>query len=159
MERLTFEGNFCDISRCTAVPCPSGGNCSQKQVWARLKEWEDTGLTPETIDVLKKHSKMLSELCDGIGTLRVKELVEADKDGRVLITKKSDDGTCGSCDHFKRIAGTRSGTCDIKPYCSNRYGQIDKSRGTFSPAQSRKACKQYSRKNCICKMDGGVIGG
>ena len=38
MERITFEGNFCDISVCrvTDEECPFG-TCSQKQVWERLK--------------------------------------------------------------------------------------------------------------------------
>lgn len=44
MERLTFDGNFCDIAQCRELPCQHGGNCSQKQVWERLKAYEDTGL-------------------------------------------------------------------------------------------------------------------
>lgn len=44
MERLTFEGNFCDISKCAEVgfwpECKTDG-CSQKQVWERLKWFED----------------------------------------------------------------------------------------------------------------------
>lgn len=56
MERLTFEGNFCDIAQCQNVPggsfCESG-NCSQKRVWERLKEYEDAGLTPEEIQRLE----------------------------------------------------------------------------------------------------------
>lgn len=43
-KRLTFEGNFCDIAMCTAVPggsfCESG-YCSQRKVWERLKQYED----------------------------------------------------------------------------------------------------------------------
>lgn len=42
MERITFDGNFCDISQCRELPCQHGGNCSQKQVWERLKAYEDT---------------------------------------------------------------------------------------------------------------------
>ena len=49
MERLTFEGNFCEIARCKEVKCPYDTNCIQKQVWERLKAYEDTGLTPEEI--------------------------------------------------------------------------------------------------------------
>lgn len=55
--RLTFDGNFCDISMCRENPCPYGGDCSQKQVWERLKEYEDTGLTPEEIKNAKKKRK------------------------------------------------------------------------------------------------------
>ena len=49
MDRLTFEGNFCDITMCNAAVCPCGGSCTQKKVWERLKQYEDTGLEPEGI--------------------------------------------------------------------------------------------------------------
>ena len=43
-ERLTFEGNFCDIAKCREQRwgkyCPDGA-CSQRKVWERLKEYED----------------------------------------------------------------------------------------------------------------------
>ena len=42
MERLTFEGNFCDIAQCKEIPCPYNGACSQRKVWERLKAYEDT---------------------------------------------------------------------------------------------------------------------
>lgn len=49
MERLTFEGNFCDIAICQETPggpfCEDGA-CSQRKVWERLKAYEDTGLDP-----------------------------------------------------------------------------------------------------------------
>lgn len=51
MKRLTFEGNFCDIAICREQVCI--GKCSQKDVWERLKAYEDTGLTPEDVEVLK----------------------------------------------------------------------------------------------------------
>lgn len=50
MERLTFEGNFCDIAQCRNVPGGSfceDGACSQKKVWERLKQFEDAVETPE----------------------------------------------------------------------------------------------------------------
>lgn len=56
MERLTFEGNFCDIAQCYHLPCPHGGSCTQKQVWERLKQFEDTELAPEEV---KEMAKML----------------------------------------------------------------------------------------------------
>lgn len=52
MERLTFEGNFCDIAQCRELPCPNDNNCTQKQVWERLKAYEDTGLMPGDIKEL-----------------------------------------------------------------------------------------------------------
>ena len=50
MERLTFDGNFCDIAKCGEINGGSSckdGYCSQRKVWERLKEYEDTGLSPE----------------------------------------------------------------------------------------------------------------
>ena len=41
MERLTFEGNFCEIAKCLTLPAMCGGTCSQRQVWERLKHYED----------------------------------------------------------------------------------------------------------------------
>lgn len=49
MERLTFDGNFCDIAQCRKWPCQYDGSCTQKQVWEKLKAYEDTGLTPEEL--------------------------------------------------------------------------------------------------------------
>ena len=41
MERITFEGNFCDIAMCRENPCPYNGMCSQRETWERLKKYED----------------------------------------------------------------------------------------------------------------------
>lgn len=68
MERLTFEGNFCDIAQCDATPggsyCESG-SCTQRKVWERLKAYED--------------------MVRDISTDRLRELAEADKDGRLVV--------------------------------------------------------------------------
>lgn len=65
MERLTFDGNFCEIAMCQNTPggtfCETG-MCSQRRVWERLKEWEDTGLTPENINELLADAKHMTEL-------------------------------------------------------------------------------------------------
>lgn len=55
MDRLTFDGNFCDISMCREpYPCKyHDTGCSQKQVWERLKAYEDTGMTPEQIQNMR----------------------------------------------------------------------------------------------------------
>lgn len=56
MERITFEGNFCDISKCCVTDdeeCPFG-TCSQRQVWERLKLYEDSGLSPEEVALYAK---------------------------------------------------------------------------------------------------------
>lgn len=44
MERLTFEGTFCEIARCLETPGGSfceEGTCSQRKIWERLKQYED----------------------------------------------------------------------------------------------------------------------
>ena len=89
MERLTFDGNFCDIAQCRELPCKHDGGCSQKQVWERLKAYEDTGLYPESVEALKLSmmGKAISEITefDGLPIDRLRELAEADKDGRVVV--------------------------------------------------------------------------
>ena len=89
MERLTFEGNFCDIAQCRELPCRYDGNCSQKQVWERLKAYEDTGLEPEAVETVKlalaaKHMVDLETL-NNTPISRLVELAEADKDGRCVV--------------------------------------------------------------------------
>lgn len=90
MERLTFEGALCDITQCRELPCKYGGDCTQKEVWERLKAYEDTGLMPKEVTALRelfeyalKESKTLAEQFTLLKHIR--ELAEADKDGRVLI--------------------------------------------------------------------------
>ena len=83
MERLTFEGNFCEIAQCKEVKCPYDTNCSQKQVWERLKQYEDTGLSPIACEESAKIEKGLSE--GGYSISRMVELMCADKEGRVVV--------------------------------------------------------------------------
>lgn len=59
MERLTFDGNFCDIAQCQEMPCPHNGSCSQREVWEKLKAYEDTGITPESADALKRPQRLM----------------------------------------------------------------------------------------------------
>lgn len=84
MERLTFEGNFCDIAQCDATPggsyCESG-SCTQRKVWERLKQFEDKCESPE---VLAKAMDMEEILGDEYYSVdRMLELLKADKDGRL----------------------------------------------------------------------------
>ena len=94
MERLTFEGNFCEIARCKEVKCPYDTDCSQKQVWERLKQYEDTGLTPEEIKAPFTEDAMINLAAQALGVepSRLRELAVADKDGRcvVLLCKVGD---------------------------------------------------------------------
>ena len=94
---------------------------------------------------LEKIVSRLQEIEDILGDTydldRLRELVEADKQGRVKIYPRSENSTCGACGHFHRIAGTRRGTCDVKPFATTRRGA---SWGyEFMASQSKKACKRY----------------
>ena len=90
MERLTFEGNFCDIAQCDVIPggsyCESG-SCTQRKVWERLAAYEDTGLEPEdfkrtfTEDALLKLTGQLL----GVTPDRLRELAQADREGRCVV--------------------------------------------------------------------------
>ena len=90
MKRLTFEGNYCDISQCRELPCKYDGNCSQKQVWERLREYEDTGLTPEKIKAPFTENTMINLAAQALGVepIRLRELAEADKDGRLVVLER-----------------------------------------------------------------------
>lgn len=87
MKRLTFEGNFCDIAQCACTKCPYDTDCSQKQVWERLKAYEDTGLTPEEIKAPFTEDAMINLAAQALGVehSRMRELAVADKDGRVVV--------------------------------------------------------------------------
>ena len=69
-----------------------------RDLYGRLKAYEDTGLEPEAVETVKlalaeKHLVDLKTL-NNTTISRLVELAEADKDGRVLILEKeSTDGT------------------------------------------------------------------
>lgn len=83
MERLTFDGNFCDIAQCRELPCPYDGNCTQKEVWERLKAYEDAGLSPQACAEAREIEETLSG-CD-YSISRMVELMKADKEGRLVV--------------------------------------------------------------------------
>lgn len=115
MDRLTFEGNFCDISRCQNTPGGSfceDGACSQRKVWERLKEYEDTERRPEEVQALNRlfdyaltESRTLQEQLALIERLR--ELAEADKDGRLVVLPYCKLGDTVYWLHDKKITECR----------------------------------------------------
>lgn len=75
--RITFEGNFCEIARCPETPGGSfceDGTCSQRRVWERLKEYEDL----EEAGLLVRISPDAKQTLDSI--LRKENLLEEDPD-------------------------------------------------------------------------------
>lgn len=83
MERLTFDGNFCDIAQCRELPCKYDGNCSQKQVWERLKAYEDSKLSPQACAQAAEIEKQLDSY--DFSAKKMLEFIKADKDGRVVV--------------------------------------------------------------------------
>lgn len=105
MERLTFEGNFCEIARCGYPTCPYKDGCSQKQVWERLKQYEDTGLSPIACEESAKIEKGLSE--GGYSISRMVELMCADQEGRVIVLP------CKGTDKLYVVGTTQIVECSV----------------------------------------------
>lgn len=124
MDRLTFDGRFCDIAQCTETPGGSfceDGACSQRKVWERLKQYEDTGYTTEEIaklqgdlimsnakllktrEELKEHYDSISQL-DGANSslMAANEKLAADR--KALINE-----LCQYCGKYKQA---HEGACD-----------------------------------------------
>lgn len=87
MERLTFDGNFCDIAQCRELPCPHGGSCTQRKVWEKLKAYEDLGFEPEEYKRAMSADIMVraAAVALGVAAERLRELAEVDKAGRVVV--------------------------------------------------------------------------
>ena len=86
MDRLTFEGNFCDISQCEATPGGSyceNGACSQRKVWERLREFENLGYTPAALAKLVKFDEVMKRT--GLTADRIYDLIVADEAGRMAV--------------------------------------------------------------------------
>lgn len=125
MKRITFDGLFCDIATCKAAheDCPHG-ICSQRQTWERLKLLEDV-------------------LGDNYDLDRLRELVQADREGRANILPSPRENTCGKCGNFTRTPGCGYGECTLRP--------------GLRPYQSRAKCKRYTEK-ALEEMEGNGNG-
>ena len=87
MERLTFDGNFCDISQCRELSCPRNTACTQRQVWETLKAYEDLGFEPEEYKRAMNADIIVhaAAVALGVAAERLRELAEADKAGRLVV--------------------------------------------------------------------------
>ena len=116
MERLT-EWNESSYKhayypRCFKEPC-YGGGCKIKDcpfeiaVCERLAAYEDTGLTPEEIKAPFTEDAMINLAAQALGVepSRLRELAEADKDGRVVVLPcRQGDELWTYCNHpVKRV--------------------------------------------------------
>ena len=109
MERLTEKhylgtdhymkcSGSCNVDM-DCIDCPSF-DCLVE----RLAAYEDTGLEPESVEALKLSmmGKAISEITefDGLPIDRLRELAEADKDGRLVVLPcKPGDGLWAFCSH------------------------------------------------------------
>ena len=93
MERLTkWENGHAYYTRCFEKPCYGGGckleDCPfETVVCEHLAAYEDTGLTPEEIKAPLTEDAMINLAAQAMGVepSRLRELAEADKDGRVVV--------------------------------------------------------------------------
>ena len=90
-ERPLFGHHSGKRSQCRELPCPYNGACSQRKVWERLKAYEDKAKTPEEVlpkdkaDEIALKLMRLADLESLCSYTRLRELAEADKDGRLVV--------------------------------------------------------------------------
>ena len=113
-----------------------------RDLYGRLKAYEDTGLEPEAMLALAAKHLVDLETLNNTPISRLVELAEADKDGRIRIIPESQNETCGHCYNFEREPGTKHGTCAKRPHPRDRYGKIDRSK-QFIVSQSTQSCRLY----------------
>lgn len=91
MERLTFDGNFCDISQCRELPCPHGGSCTQRKVWEKLREYEDLGLEPEAYKKALVPDTVVQMAASILGVTPewMHDVVQLAKENRLVAVKES----------------------------------------------------------------------
>ena len=115
----------------------------------RLAAYEDTGLEPEDIISDTDMAKIACALHElnaykELGPIEhLRELVQADREGRIVLRSAGAGKKCGSCGNFHRIPGTKRGTCAIRQWERNRLGQTEHWRHSFTPSQSYGACRDY----------------
>ena len=116
MERLTEwnggQTRHAYYPRCFKEPC-YGSGCKIKDcpfetaVCERLAAYEDTGLTPEEIKAPFTEDAMINLAAQALGVEadRLRKLVEADKDGRVIVQPcRQGDELWTYCNHpVKRV--------------------------------------------------------
>ena len=120
MERMTFDGNFCDIAQCRELPCLHDGACSQRKVWERLKAYENIGLEPaEVISMNGEWCAMMAALNSiGGGYDRLRELAEADKDGRLVVLPCKVGDTVYEVTSRKTISEYRVKAIRVELFCT-----------------------------------------
>ena len=91
MNRLTFDGNFCDIAQCRELPCPYNNNCTQRKVWEKLRAYEDLGLEPEAYKKALVPDTVVQMAASILGVTPewMHDVVQLAKENRLVAVKKS----------------------------------------------------------------------
>lgn len=139
MERLTFEGKFCDIAKCSSTPGGSfceDGACGWRRVWERLKAYEDTGLEPEDIMGLKDGHCLGCSVPVVLNELRhIQDLLDAEKEGRLVVLDEKrkpliwgddehDTVLCPNCRHDLMGGFPEGESCETPIYQCPFCGQL-----------------------------------
>lgn len=118
----------------------------------RLTEKRESGAWPKkdwTYEAIAECLDRLAAIEDILGDEydlgKLMELVQAKREGRIVLRSAGAGKKCGSCGHFHRIPGTKRGTCAIRRWERNRLGQTEPWRHSFTPSQSYGACREYVR--------------
>lgn len=97
MERLTkrsYDTTKENCVCCTHFHSPEcfivEGNCSagckwEEAAWSRLADYEDTHMMPSDVTSMRMDMAIIAVLFNGVDVDKMKELTEADKNGRVMI--------------------------------------------------------------------------
>lgn len=166
MERLTKWGNgHAYYPRCFEKPCYGGGckleDCPfETVVCEHLAAYEDTGLTPEEIKAPFTEDTMINLAAQALGVepSRLRELAEADKDGRVVVLpcKVGERWT----DEDGRAVRITAVIVSIEPFGTNINIYFDYEDATPDDAGSDCVANwdYFSRHygKCGAKMDGAA---
>lgn len=136
MERLTFDGNFCDIARCRELPCQYNTACTRRQVWEKLKAYEDTGLTPKLVQETAEFAIWIYEN----GLEKIKEWIKADKDGRLVVLPEGGESIGG--DEMNRLWN----------YCSFCGKRIETGEKCYGLPNGESVCTDC----CVAENEGAA---
>lgn len=93
---------------------------------------ENVLLEIEALRALEKSILIKDILGNDYDLDRLRELVQADREGRAHILPSPRENTCGKCGNFTRTPGCGYGECTLRP--------------GLRPYQSRAKCKRYTEK-------------
>lgn len=72
----------------------------------------------------------------GVPLERMRELAQAELEGRIMLRSAGSGKKCGSCVHWHRISETKRGTCDVRQWERNRRGHMEPCRYYISGEDS-----------------------